>query len=316
MKNGKALYELTQCFVSIIESRADLRNEMSTILSEPSVSFLVRMCVKEIKEFLLRGISIGNSFEKIKSIKIPQWYKGFLCACEEAGCIDKGFLFLKEVLDEQKKVKAKLHKTLLYPISVCILSFIAFLLVWKIMSSSGITNDDVIIKSMYRGVFFILCSFITGFFFVRKVFDYNPAVFMFRLLSFACENGISIERALDCSFRIFNGNEKLEEMILNTRRRIRHGENIISVFNSELNRFGFKKESKIVSSYLSIYKGRSISKRLEKISDFLESKNNEFHEKVLLIMPSLVMFLLTVYLYLILKDSVFLIFSGTSSFGL
>lgn len=296
MNNEKEILKFTENLSDLLKSGLDLSKCLEIIKSDLSI---------EIKTRIDEGERFSTALSSCRTAIFPQWFIGFICACENFGKIDSTFVYLTNALKEAKKSKEKFVESMIYPFVISVLATICGIIAVFAFSSVFAGNSQFDFQKNVKnacvfGGIFIFSVIFVFFVVLRFVSSVNLKVSLFSALAFLTENNIPIIKAIDCSMNVIESNEKLCVALMNTRSQIMNGKSVSDAFSDSLFDAGFLYESKLASSNLLVCETGAFSK----IASILKEKTEKRRKMILSAEQPVLLCLVALYLIIILKSTI------------
>lgn len=238
--NKKKIRKFTEALSELmIDQNFSLGNALK-ILSRENLrkkkSDEITLCCKEILNKLENGESFANALKFSKEISFDNTYISFIRFSEKTGNLSEIISFLRERCKRQEENHNRIIESLLYPVFVIILAFIAvgFLLLYgkNIFVGEQIEAfcTSNLISSCGNAVFFLCVFCFCGGWVIKKNLGSDKLYEAFLAADFLLKNGESFGSAIETSAEILGKESPEGQLFLNARERLEYGVELKNAF--------------------------------------------------------------------------------------
>lgn len=299
MTNNNVLQLFTSSLAELTSSGVPLKQSLKILCSIETVPNQVEKTSESIYKKLEEGISFSAAVSSCEQISVPEWYKNFLFTAEESGIVSDTLLWLSEELEQQSDNHSKIVSSLMYPAIVIILTFLCGL----ILSSLFHFQHELFKSLVYGNTFLVICA-VAVFFVVKKVIDGNPVTKFVKALSYLTDASVPLAKAVKCAIPVSQKKEKLSQCAACICLDLAAGKKADAAFLSQFDTFGFKKEAKIISLYLSLAQEESKSSAFKQSFKLLKKHDEKITSEVVSCIQPLMLCIAALYMAIILNHAV------------
>ena len=259
---------------------------------------------------LAQGKRLSVALAMNRYLAFPDWYLAYITVAEECGCINQVLAHLIENLQKRSGQVAKCIDSLLYPLSVVLLTALAgFLSVFFLLPSfyyatGGNCHDrSEQLSAMLMADFFLFSFFMLLLLAGKKVFAERTIHSVISAIAFLTERNLPTIYGVKCAFVFSEKDKKIASALHEIQQRLFRGEKTSSSFADCFSKNGYRREGLLLAENLLLGEQTGSSVAFKKTAEILRKRQLRREKAFLSMLQPLIFFAIAVYSGSILKVS-------------